>query len=243
MKIVSKHKVAVRVCGLLVIDALLSRFTSDYAVHVHYADGDALPPGATLCTIQSDVATLLMLERTILNFLRHLCAVATLTRTFVDAVVGTPLKILDTRKTLPGLRHLEKYAVHCGGGVNHRMGLYDAIMIKNNHVDLLGGMQATLTCLQNPHHLPVIIEVRNQAELAIALAQASTIERVLLDNMSNEELSVSAALCRGKLTTEASGNLTIDRIRSIAETGVDYASIGAITHSAGNVDLSMRVVT
>lgn len=242
--IVSKHATPVRVCGMPVVAALLSRLTRDYSLDVHYQDGQWLPAGQTLCTLHADRMSLLMAERTLLNFLRHLSAIATLTSRYVDAVRGFSIGILDTRKTTPGMRHLEKYAVMCGGGVNHRMGLYDAIMLKNNHVDLMGGMSHALLCLPAAPTLPVIVEVRNEEELAVVLREGlGRVTRILLDNMSPARMQQCVAHCRGRIATEASGNIDLSVIRAVAESGVDYASIGALTYSAGHVDLSMRVVS
>lgn len=241
--IISKHATPVVVSGECVMHALMQRLTPDFSITMQVPDGDTVAQGGVICTLLANAGSVLMAERTLLNFLRHLCAVATLTRQFVEAVAGTALKILDTRKTMPGLRHLEKYAVHCGGGVNHRMGLYDAIMIKNNHVDLMGGMVSTLAALPADGKLPVIVEVRSLAELQCVLEHAlSKVDRVLLDNMNVSQLKECVKLCAGRIETEASGNLNLETIRAVADTGVDYASVGALTHSAGNVDLSLRVV-
>lgn len=240
VKIVSKAVEPIVVSGLKVVSAILSELASDFKLNIMVADGESLLPGQTLLEISADAHAILMAERTILNFLRHLCAVSTQTASCVKA--AGKMKILDTRKTMPGLRHLEKYAVYCGGGVNHRLGLYDAIMVKDNHVDLCGGMQNALSRLPLKPGLPVIVEIRSLEELAIAKKFSDRIDRVLLDNMSNDLLRHCVTACEGFFDTEASGNITLDRIPGIAKTGVQYASVGGITHSAGNVDLSMRVL-
>jgi nicotinate-nucleotide pyrophosphorylase (carboxylating) len=158
-------------------------------------------------------------------------------------VKDTSLKILDTRKTTPGLRYLEKYAVACGGGMNHRRGLYDVIMIKDNHIDLLGGIANTIAALKNTAQLPVILEIRTREELIVALEKGrGKITRVLLDNMSVSQLTACVALNAGVFETEASGGIGLENIIAIAKTGVDYASVGALTHSAGSVDLSMQAI-
>lgn len=242
-KIISKHHEPIIICGIEWMRFLFSKLSPTAKVVSEYHDGAVLMPGGTLLSVTADAKTLLKGERTALNFLRHLCAVATLTRKYIDKVAGTNLKILDTRKTTPGLRTLEKYAVYCGGGLNHRMGLYDAVMIKDTHIDLLGGMEPALQQLPtlNKHTLPVVVEVRSREELRIVLEKGrAKVHRVLLDNMSLEDMSACVRDCRGVFETEASGNIRLDRIRDIAETGVDYASVGELTYGAGHVDLSMK---
>lgn len=247
-RIISKHPEPIVLCGTPIINAILTKFSATYKIHSDYQDGQIIVPGKTLFTLEAPASYLLMAERTILNFLQRLCAVATLTKKFVDAVADTNLKILDTRKTTPGFRHLEKYAVFCGGGVNHRLGLYDAIMIKDTHVDALGGMEQALKNLDSrvrgndgPPNLQIIVEVRSREELNIVLKHGrNKVTRVLLDNMSPTLMTECVALCRDVFPTEASGNINLDNIKSIAHTGVDFASIGKLTHSAGSVDLSMK---
>jgi len=199
--------------------------------------------GETMLSIRAPAHELLMAERTVLNFLQHLCAIATLTAKYVHLIKDTPLTVLDTRKTVPGFRRLDKYAVYCGGGANHRMGLYDAILVKDTHIDLLGGMAVMLARLpiKNTHSYPVIVEVRTTQELAILLTHGSDkVDRVLLDNMSPKLMAECVSMCQGIFPTEASGNISLDNIVEIANSGVNFASIGKLTHSAGNVDLSMR---
>ncbi|MBS0358770.1 MAG: carboxylating nicotinate-nucleotide diphosphorylase [Proteobacteria bacterium] len=242
-RIISKNPEPIIICGLPVVSEILSKFSSSCFMKTHFKDGEVLSSGETLLTLTGTARELLMAERTILNFLQRLCAVATLTSKFVKAVEGTALKILDTRKTTPGFRHLEKYAVYCGGGVNHRVGLYDALLIKDTHIDLLGGVSNTLEKLPHTmeHLFPVIIEIRTLNELSIVLNNGrDKITRILLDNMSLSEMSEAALLCRGIFPTEASGNISLNNILDIAKTNVDYASIGKLTHSAGSVDLSMK---
>jgi nicotinate-nucleotide pyrophosphorylase (carboxylating) len=244
-KIISKHAENIIFCGLPIIKAILNKLNSDYHLESHYQDGESVAPGETILTIEGSANALLMAERTILNFIQRLSAVATLTQKFVAAIEGTSLKILDTRKTTPGFRHLEKYAVQCGGGVNHRMGLYDALMVKDTHVDALGGMSLALKRLPEniKERYPVIIEVRTQEELTIVLQEARhKVSRVLLDNMPPEEMRDCVKLCQNIMPTEASGNMNLHIIRAVAETGVDFASVGKLTHSAGSVDLSMKTL-
>ena len=242
-KIFSKHKEPIRICGISFVAHLLTKLSRHSQVLTDFQDGEELPVGATMLTILTDPHSLLKAERILLNFLRHSCAISTLTAQYASQVKHTNLKILDTRKTTPGLRHLEKYAVYCGGGQNHRMGLYDAVMIKDTHIDLLGGMEKALEKLPllTSQSLPVIVEVRSLEELNIVLEKGqSKVHRVLLDNMNVETLAACVKACRGIFETEASGNIRLDSIVKIAETGVDFASIGELTYGAGHVDLSMR---
>lgn len=240
--IVSKHAEPTTICGLHLLKILFTKLDPQCHLHSAYKDGQALAPGATLLTIHADQQALLMAERVALNFLRHLSAIATLTAKFVAKVAHTSLKILDTRKTTPGLRRLEKYAIQCGGGINHRMGLYDAIMIKDTHVDMIGGMKNAIIKLPSLTTMPVIVEVRDLAELQVVLDNGrNKVTRVLLDNMSLTDMQVAVTRCQGIFPTEASGNINLDTIAAIAETGVDYASVGMLTYAAGQVDLSMRV--
>lgn len=246
--IISKHPHDIILCGLPVIRAILAKFDSRCELQSAFEDGASIAPGATVLTLTGPVSILLMTERIMLNFLQHLCAIATLTAKYKQAIKQTKAQILDTRKTRPGFRHLDKYAVQCGGGINHRMGLYDAIMIKDTHIDALGGIEKAILLLpQNiTQRYPVIVEVRSKLELALAIKYGIAdevqpkISRILLDNMSPALLAECVAMCNGAIPTEASGNVDLDSVLAIAESGVDFISIGKITHSAGNVDLSMK---
>lgn len=236
----SKEAQSTVVCGVSWLATLLKRLSQEAQIMPHVQDGDRVEQGQTLVTLRADMPILLAAERIMLNFLRHLSAIATLTARYVAEVKHTALKILDTRKTTPGMRRLEKYAVVCGGGANHRMGLYDAVMIKDTHVDLLGGMIPALERI--PHHLtvPVIVEIRNRSELEDVLTHGQNkVNRVLLDNLSLADLEYSVRACRGIFATEASGNIRLHTVRAIAETGVEYASVGELTYGAGQVDFSM----
>jgi nicotinate-nucleotide pyrophosphorylase (carboxylating) len=242
-KIISKHPVPIVVCGLPMVLAVLNRLSTECHVCNKINDGEILHSGETLAVIEGPENILMMAERIMLNFLQRLSAIATYTAQFVAQTFGTPLKILDTRKTTPAFRHLEKYAVLCGGGVNHRFGLYDALMIKDTHIDLLGGVQHALNKLPNDilTRYPVIIEVRTLQELEVVLHMGrEKISRVLLDNMPCALIKQCVALAAGVIATEASGNIGLDNIRAVAETGVPFASVGKLTHSAGSVDLSMK---
>jgi nicotinate-nucleotide pyrophosphorylase (carboxylating) len=213
--------------------------------HGEIFDGVRLQKTQAIAVVRHNARVLLSCERVILNLLQRMSGIATLTRKFVDAVHGTPARILDTRKTVPGLRVLEKYAVRCGGGHNHRLDLSDGVLIKNNHVALAGGVAAALQkAIQNRRsEQPVEIEVRNLAELDEALANGA--ERILLDNMSVENVKAAVQRVRSHarpVPIEVSGGIRLENVRAYAETGVEYISVGALTHSAQAVDLSMRIV-
>jgi nicotinate-nucleotide pyrophosphorylase (carboxylating) len=244
-ELISKHDRSVVICGLTLISKIFQQLGCECRIETQYADGDWVPAYSTIARIHANATHLLTAERTVLNFIRHLSAIATLTAQYVEKVKHTTMKILDTRKTTPGMRHLEKYAVQCGGGVNHRWGLYDAIMVKDTHIDLLGGMQNMLHKLQHADIAgkPVIIEIRNRDELQQVLEQHKVpVDRVLLDNMTMSELYYCVERAKlYKMPTEASGNICLDNIVAIAETGVDYASVGRLTHSAGQVDLAIKI--
>src|SRR3990167_1499106 len=187
--ILSKHSEPIVICGLPIVQMIFEKLSDQCDVQSVFQDGEKLASGETLLLVTGPAQALLMAERTLLNFLQHLSAIATLTRRFVNQIEHTKTSILDTRKTLPGLRHLEKYAVYCGGGVNHRMGLYDAIMVKDTHIDLLGGIHHALDKLTSnaTKNLPVIVEIRTQQELEVVLQKGlQKVTRVLLDNMSLE---------------------------------------------------------
>jgi len=203
------------------------------------ADGDAVTAGALLATVEGPARGLLTGERVALNFLGHLSGVATATAALVKAVEGTGARIVCTRKTIPGLRTLQKYAVRCGGGFNHRFGLDDAVLVKDNHIAAAGGIAPALSRLRAGlgHMVRIEIEVDTLAQLEEALTHK--VDVVLLDNMAPETLRQAVALTEGRAVLEASGNVTLDSVRAIAETGVDYISAGAITHSAPNLDIGL----
>ena len=201
--------------------------------------------GQAIAVVRHNARALLSCERVILNVLQRLSGVATTTRKYVDAIHGTKARILDTRKTAPGLRVLDKYAVRCGGGQNHRLDLSDGMLIKNNHIALVGGVAVALQrALRNRREeQPIEIEVRTMAELDEALANGA--ERILLDNMKPEEVRqavVRVASHSRQVPLETSGGIRLENVRDYAETGVDYISVGALTHSPQAVDLSMRIV-
>lgn len=204
-----------------------------------HKDGDQLRDGDIVAEVRGPARTLLTHERTALNFLQRLSGVATLAHKFAQQVRHTPCKVLDTRKTTPGLRILEKHAAAAGGVTNHREGLYDAILIKNNHISAAGGVAKALKRAQSCTTLPIEIEVRSRAELREALDNGAT--RLLLDNLSPAEAREWIQEIAGRATVELSGNITLETVRSYAETGADFVSSGSITHSAPAVDLSFRL--
>lgn len=207
------------------------------------ADGEKIPPGRALLNVRGQARAILTAERVALNFLQRLSGVATMTRLFVDTVSATRAKILDTRKTTPGWRRFEKYAVTCGGGQNHRMGLFDMILIKDNHLVALRDEKphaigaAVARARKAYPDLKVEVEADNLTQVQQALDARADI--ILLDNMSLENLKASVALVKGRARLEASGGVNLDTVRSIAETGVDFVSVGAITHSARAVDIGL----
>lgn len=209
-------------------------------------DGDGVEPGRVVATAEGSYAALLVAERTGLNFLQRLSGVATLTARFVDRVRGTEATIVDTRKTTPGWRALEKAAVVAGGGSNHRMGLWDAVLIKENHVAAAGGLRAALEAVaaKAPGGIPVEIEVRSLDELSQATSHPHPPDRVLCDNFPVDDLVEAVRRVREAdptMIVEASGNVTLETVRAIAETGVDWISVGALTHSAPALDLSCLI--
>jgi len=212
--------------------------------HPEVFDGVRLHAKQAVAVIRHQARVLLSCERVILNLLQRMCGIATETRKFVDAVAGTSTRILDTRKTVPGLRHLDKYAVRCGGGKNHRIDLADGILIKNNHIDLGGGIPVVLPkALQNRGgDQPVEVEVRNATELEQALEFGA--EAILLDNMTPEQVRGCVQRIRQHpkhIPVEVSGGITLENVRAYADAGADYISVGALTHSVRSADLNMRI--
>jgi nicotinate-nucleotide pyrophosphorylase (carboxylating) len=203
-------------------------------------EGASSEPGP-IATLEGPARGVLAGERLALNLIGRLSGIATLTRRYVDAVAGTRVEILDTRKTTPGLRSLEKHAVACGGGTNHRAGLFDAILVKDNHLRLAGGVTAAVTrAREHGGGLPVEVEAETLAQVQEALAAGA--DTILLDNMTLDELRQAVALTAGRARLEASGGVTLETVRDIAETGVDSISVGALTHSARALDVSLEVL-
>ncbi len=229
------------IAGTPLIRKVCAATGGDVEVRDCIADGTRVAAGDAIATLSGSVHTLLATERVMLNFLQHLSGIATLTARFVAAVSGCGCRIVDTRKTIPGLRVLEKYAVRVGGGFNHRYGLHDGILIKNNHITAAGGVAPAVTAARvgAPHGLKVEVECTTLSEVGEALAAGAEI--ILLDNMSLDELTQAVRRIDGHAVVEASGGVSLDNVRAIATTGVDIISIGALTHSAPAVDLHMTL--
>jgi nicotinate-nucleotide pyrophosphorylase (carboxylating) len=231
------------VAGLAVAETVWRRVSPRLTIDTTGADGAPASAGDVLMRVSGPVAAMLTGERVALNFMQRLSGVATLTRQYVEAVAGTGAVILDTRKTTPGLRGLEKYAVRCGGGQNHRMGLYDAILIKDNHLaalrNELPNPVAAAVARVRRQYPEMKIEVEADTIAQVDQALQSGVEMVLLDNMSLEDMRRAVALARGRAKTEASGGVSLRTARGIAETGVDYISVGALTHSARAMDIAL----
>lgn len=230
------------VFGLAAARAVFAELDPDVVFEPAVADGAAVEQGAELATVSGAARSLLAGERLALNLLQRLSGVASLTRRFVDAVRGTEVAILDTRKTTPGLRWLEKAAVRAGGGRNHRFGLFDGILIKDNHIIAAGGVTAAVQAAKarSPHPLKVEVEVDTLDQLDEALAAGA--EAVLLDNMPPEVLRQATAKCYHRAWTEASGGITLETVAAVAQTGVDAISVGALTHSATALDVGLDLV-
>jgi nicotinate-nucleotide pyrophosphorylase (carboxylating) len=231
-------------CVLAGMDVAIEAFRQlepDLQVTITRDDGDQCGPGDVVAQVVGSASTLLVGERTALNFLQRLSGIATRARSFVVAAGGR-IVILDTRKTTPTLRQIEKYAVRAGGATNHRAGLFDAVLIKDNHVRLAGGVAAAIALVRDRQHgIPIEVEVQTLVELDDALASAADI--VLLDNMSTETIREAVRRTRGRAKIEISGGVTLERIPELAATGADYVSVGALTHSAPAIDISFEIET
>ncbi len=227
-------------CGSAWFSACFRKLDARASIDWRARDGARIGPGDVVCVVEGNARALLTGERSALNFLQMLSAVATVTRRYVEAVAGTRAAIVDTRKTLPGLRLAQKYAVRTGGGTNHRLGLYDGILIKENHIAAAGGVTRALDVARSvaPPGVWIQIEVETHAQLEEALAAGA--KMILLDNMSPDRMRAAVALCGGRAELEASGGITLENVRAIAETGVDRISIGSLTKDIKAVDLSMR---
>ena len=230
------------IAGLSIAEAVFSRVDPALRFVTHVRDGARVSPGDLVAEVSGPGQGMLAAERIALNFLQHLSGIATLTRAFVDAVADTRATILDTRKTHPGYRVLEKYAVRMGGGQNHRMSLHDMMLVKDNHIDAAGSVSAAVeqACAAYPD-LPIEVEVRDLDELHEALALG--VDRIMLDNMTLDEMRMAVRLAAGRTPLEASGGVNLESVVAIAATGVDYISVGALTHSAPALDLSMKVAS
>lgn len=228
------------VAGLAVIEGVFRTLDPAAEVALQAGDGDRVEPVKVVAEVHASVIALLSGERTALNLMQRASGIATMTRQFVDAVAGTGAQIHDTRKTAPGLRALDKYAVVAGGGRNHRIGLHDMFLVKNNHIDRAGSIAAAVERIRaKGMPQPLMIEVRDTRELDEALALAP--DFILLDNMSTVQLRDAVRRTAGRVPLEASGGITLDTVRAVAETGVDRISVGALTHSVTALDISMRI--
>lgn len=206
-------------------------------------DGAVVPKGRVIAVISGRLKGIIAAERIALNFLQRMCGIATLTRQYTESIVGTKARILDTRKTMPGLRILDKYAVAVGGGMNHRYGLFDAVLVKDNHISAAGGIGRVLERLTAHGSVPVKVEVevKSISELEEVLSCPGIVDVIMLDNMTVEEIRKAVARIDGKIPVEVSGNVTLSNIRTIAETGVDFISVGSLTHSAPAADISLTI--
>jgi nicotinate-nucleotide pyrophosphorylase (carboxylating) len=221
-------------------DACFRRLDPLAVVRWHARDGEQIAAGQTLCEIEASTRALLTAERAALNFLQLLSATATATRLYVDAVAGTGARIVDTRKTLPGLRLAQKYAVTCGGGANHRLGLYDGILIKENHIMAVGGVTAALAQAREIGRDDVFIQIEVETLEQLAEALDANATMILLDNMDLEQMRQAVGLTAGRAELEASGGVSLETVRAIAETGVDRISVGSLTKNVRAIDLSLR---
>ncbi len=233
-----------KLAGVPVAEKIFQKTDPLLKVNIFKQDGEEIKPGDIAFEVKGSIISILSVERIVLNFMQRLSGIATTTSEFISQVKGLNTKILDTRKTTPNLRELEKYAVRIGGGINHRMGLYDMIMIKDNHIDFAGGVEQAIHYVNkymhdNNMHLKVEIEVRNFEEL-LAVINDGKVDRIMLDNFSVEDLSAAVKLIKGRFETEASGGIKLQNIRKYAETGVDYISIGSITHNFRSLDMSLK---
>ncbi len=227
------------ICGVDWFEEVFAQLDPQIFIEWDVDDGDQVEAGQTLCSLSGSSRALLSGERTALNFLQTLSSTASKAAQYVAAVAGTSSRILDTRKTIPGLRLAQKYAVSCGGAANHRIGLYDAVLIKENHILAAGGIQQAVNAARfNSPELMIEVEVEDLDELQQALD--ADVNRIMLDNFSLQQLNEAVALTAGRTELEASGNVSLETVRAIAETGVDFISTGAITKDIKAIDLSMR---
>jgi len=234
------------IAGVELAEYIFHRVDKKLKVDIFIKDGTEVKPKDIVLEVEGNVISILTAERLVLNCIQRMSGIATNTDHIVDLLKGTNTQVLDTRKTTPGMRYLEKWAVRIGGGVNHRFGLYDMILIKDNHVDYSGGIARAI---ENAHHyiqksgkkLAIEIEVRNQEELDEVLVTGG-VDRILLDNFNFTDLKQAVNIIEGRYITEASGGITVDNVRDYANCGVDYVSIGALTHSVKCLDLSLKAV-
>ncbi|MFN8407611.1 MAG: carboxylating nicotinate-nucleotide diphosphorylase [Sphingobacteriaceae bacterium] len=232
--------------GCAVAIEIFKMVDSQVVIEQLITDGESIYPGDVVFRVQGSVHAILAAERLVLNTMQRMSGIATMTSKVVQLLKGTGTQVLDTRKTTPGMRYLEKMAVKIGGGTNHRFGLYDAMMIKDNHIDYAGGITLAVSAAhqylkEKELTIPIVLEVRNLAELQEVLIIGG-IDRILLDNFSYDQLKEAVILIDGKFKTEASGNITLDNVLDYAACGVNYVSMGALTHSVKNIDMSLKAI-
>ncbi|MFN5357026.1 MAG: carboxylating nicotinate-nucleotide diphosphorylase [Bacteroidota bacterium] len=233
-------------CGVALAERIFHLIDPTVKLESFIADGSRIENGQTAFHVHGSIRSILMAERLVLNFMQRMSGVSSLTRRYVDAVNGTKARIMDTRKTTPLLRVFEKYAVRCGGGHNHRFGLFDMILIKDNHIDACGGVAKALRAAQsyletNDLQLPIEVETRTLSDIEEALSTGIP-QRIMFDNFSPELTKAAVELVNGKVECESSGGITLQTVHSYAITGVDCISVGALTHSAGSLDLSLKIL-
>ena len=234
------------IAGLSIAEKVYKMIDSSVQIQLHKSDGSLVEPGEVVFEVYGNAYTLLTGERLVLNLLQRLSGIATLTRAYVEAIAGTGCQILDTRKTTPLWRALEKWAVQLGGGINHRFGLYDQFLIKDNHIDLVGGVGkaiAQVVAYKKARQLsaPIVVEVRNLREIAQALEWQGEIERLLLDNFTPDQVRRAVEYIGGRIAVEVSGGITLENARAYAEAGARYLSAGSLTHSARALDISLKI--
>lgn len=227
-------------CGADWFNRVFAELDCSVSINWHARDADLIAPNQLVCSLVGPARALLSGERTALNFLQTLSGTATLARKYADAVKGTRVKVLDTRKTLPGLRSAQKYAVSCGGCYNHRHGLYDGVLIKENHILAMGSLSAAVHQARETAPPGMLLEVEVETLSQVAEALAAGVGRLLLDNFTLQDLKSAVEMVYGQAELEASGGITLDNIRAVAETGIDYISVGELTKSVTAIDLSMR---
>ncbi len=243
-----KSKLLIKESGVLagieIAKKIFHRFDPSMKVEVFINDGEEVNPGDIAMVVEGKVRSLLQTERLMLNVMQRMSGIATMTRKYAKQLEGTKTRVLDTRKTTPGMRMLEKAAVKIGGGVNHRIGLFDMILLKDNHVDFAGGIDKAILrakeyCKEKGKDLKIEIEVRNFDELQQVLSVGG-VDRIMLDNFTPEDTKKAVEMINGKYETESSGGITFDTLRDYAETGVDFISVGALTHSVKGLDMSFK---
>ena len=237
-QVVSRENMVV--CGQAWFDAVFKALNPEIRVSWSVSEGSVCKENTLLCKLYGPARDLLTGERTALNLLQTLSATASIARQYADAVAGTQCRVLDTRKTIPGLRKAQKYAVRCGGCFNHRTGLYDGVLIKENHIMAAGSITSAITAARKITDVPVEVEVESLDEYSLALAAKP--DRIMLDNFSVADMKKAVAINESGIELEASGDITLNNIREIAETGVDFISIGALTKHIKAINLSMRIV-